>query len=140
MVDEQVIDEQLAAALDAILTSVYQVKQVSWAAPPSTTREALEDLKRFLFEQVQVIGEAEERIAGRSDSIGSPSSHNRGNLVAEAGGVEAAVEVLADRIALLASELRQRRDDIAGSDEAALLDRAAAGLTERVKRLVTAAS
>jgi hypothetical protein len=133
--DRHTVDQHLAAALDAVLTAVYQVKQVAWATPRSATRGALDDLKMFLFEQIQVIGEAEERIDGRSETLTSPSAHNRGNLVGEAGSVDAAVRVLAGRIRSLASDLRTRRDIIAGSDEAQLLDRAAAGLDERLDRV-----
>ena len=82
-----------------------------------------------------MIGEAEERIDGRSQTLASPSSHNRGNLVGESGGVDAAVGVLVGRIRLLAADLRTRADDIAGSDEADLLVRAAAGLDEHVERV-----
>ena len=128
MVDRRTVDEHLVAALDAVLTSVYQVKQVAWAHPRSPTRDALEDLKAFLFEQIQMLGDAEERIDGRSETMTSPSAHNRGNLVGEAGGIEAAVAVLESRLRALASDLRARRDLIASSDEAQLLDRAGAGL------------
>ena len=135
MVDRRTVDEHLVAALDAVLTSVYQVKQVAWAHPRSPTRDALEDLKAFLFEQIQVLGDAEERLDGRSERLPSPSAYNRGNLVGESGGVEAAVAVVEGRLRALASDLRARRDLIAPSDEAGLLDRAAAGLGERVDRL-----
>ena len=135
MVDRRTVDEHLVAALDAVLTSVYQVKQVAWAHPRSPRRDALEDVKAFLFEQIQVLGDAEERLDGRSATITSPSAYNRGNVVGEAGGVEAAVAEVESRLRALASDLRARRDLIASSDEARLLDRAAAGLEERVDRL-----
>ena len=133
MPDRSFVDQQLGEAFDRLLTAVYQVKQVAWAAPPSATRRALDDVKMFLFEQIQVIGEAEERIDGRAEALASPSAHNRGNFVGEAGSLDAAVHELASRLRSLAFDLRSRRDTIAGSEEAALLERAAAGLEDRLE-------
>ena len=132
MTDRHTVDQHLGEALDGLLTAVYQVKQVAWATPPSATRKALDDVKLFLFEQIQVIGEAEERIDGRAETLTSPSAHNRGNLVGPSGTVDAAIDELTSRLRSLAIDLRARRDTIAGSDEAQLLDRAAGGLDERL--------
>lgn len=137
MTDQRIVDQHLGAALDRVLAAVYQVKQVAWAATGSPARAALDDFLDFLVERSQALDAAEARIDGRSPDLASPSAHQRGNLVAEAGGdVDRAVDLLADHLEALAADLRARAEVIGdGADAANLVGAVAEGLAGRVARL-----
>jgi hypothetical protein len=141
MGDEGVVDEQLVAVLNEVLDAVYQAKQVSWAASGSPTRSALQEVMGFLIDQSGRFMVAEERIDGVSDAVLSPSSHQRGNVLAEVhGDVGAAVSLLAQRLESIVSDARSRATVIADSDAAQLLNALADGLEDRVHRLLLALS
>lgn len=79
---------------------------------------------------------AEERLGGRSADVSSPSSHQRGNLIAEAGGDHsAAVSLLAQRLTAIAVDARVRAAAIPDAAEQAMLYELVAGLETRVQRL-----
>ena len=138
MVDDHEIDEHLGIVLTEVLYAVYQAKQVAWAASTSPLLPHLRALVTFLIEQSGALMAAEERIDGRSPDILSPSSHQRGNIVAEHhGDITAAIAALVHRLDRLAADVRPRAAAIAGADEATLLDGLADGLDARTARLRT---
>jgi hypothetical protein len=136
--DERTVDEHLGAVLDEVLDAVYQAKQAAWSAVGSPFRADLQDLVSFLIEQSGGVMQAEERIDGRAPGIGSPSSHQRGNIVGEAGGdITAAVALLVERLDAMGEDIRTRIAAMAGADEATILDDLVAGLEARLGRLRT---
>ena len=136
MADEAIVDGHLVAVLNRVLDLVYQTKQVAWAASTSPARADLEELKSFLIDQSGRFMVAEERIGGRSPDLASPSSHNRGNLMAEAGDDHAAaVSLLAGRLRELAEDARTRAATIAGAPAVSILVELAAELEARAGRL-----
>lgn len=136
MADEHTIDDHLVAVLNGVLDAVYQAKQAAWSATTPTVREGLRELVAFLIEQSGRLMVAEERLGGRSPDVNAPSSHQRGNLVAEAGGDHhAAVVLLARRLTTLADDIRERAAAIPDATEASMLLELADGLGARVRRL-----
>lgn len=136
MAEERAVDEQLVAVLNDVLDAVYQAKQALWSATTSPARDVLRELVSFLIETSGRFMEAEERIGGRSPEVSSPSSHQRGNLVAEANGDHAqAVSLLADRLTALAVDARDRARVIPDTQEAEMLDELANGLEVRIGEL-----
>jgi hypothetical protein len=134
--DEQAIDAQLVAVLIQVLDAVYQAKQVAWSASTSPFRENLRELVAFLIDESGRLMVAEERIDGRSPDVSSPSSHQRGNLVAESHGDHGeAVARLAERLAALAIDVRARAAVIPGAAETSMLSELADGLEARLGRL-----
>lgn len=134
--DQRVIDDHLVAVLNGVLDAVYQAKQAAWSAPTPPVRECLRELVAFLIDQSGQLMVAEEQLDGRSPDVGAPSSHQRGNLVAEAGGDHAnAVAVLAHRLTGIATDARDRAATIPGTTEATLLLELAVGLERRVQRM-----
>jgi hypothetical protein len=136
MVDEHVVDEHLVAVLNEVLDAVYQAKQAAWSATDAATTAMLQDLVRFLIDQSGQFMVAEERIDGRSAAVSSPSSHQRGNLLAEADGdVATAIGLLADRLERIIEDVRARATEIPRVKEAQLLADLADGLEARVQNL-----
>lgn len=136
MTDEHDVDIQLVAVLNEVLDAVYQAKQAAWSAPTSPARDDLRELVSFLIDQSGRFMVAEERIGGRSADVSSPSSHQRGNLVTEAGGDHPkAVSLLADRLTALADDVRARAALIADATETPMLAELADGLEARITRL-----
>lgn len=136
MADEHDVDIQLVAVLNEVLDAVYQAKQAAWSAPASPVRDDLRELVSFLIDQSGRFMVAEERIDGRSPDVSSPSSHQRENLVAEAGGDHAtAVSLLAGRLAAVAVDARARAATIPDAAETAMLFELAEGLEVRIGRL-----
>ena len=135
MADEHEIDEQLVAVIDEVLDAAYQAKQVAWSASSSPLREELRELVSFLIEQSGRFMIAEERIGGRAPGLASPSTHNRGNLVVEAGGHHAAVSLVRTRVGELARDARARAAAIASAPEAQMLTELADGLEDRARGL-----
>ena len=134
--DQRAIDDHLVAVLNAILDAVYQAKQAAWSAPTPPVREDLRELVAFLIDQSGQLMVAEEQLDGRSPDVGAPSSHQRGNLVAEAGGDHAnAVAVLVRRLTGVATDARDRAATIPDTAEATLLLELAEGLERRVQRM-----
>ena len=132
MADAHEVDEHLGLVLNDVLDAVYQAKQAAWAASTSPAQAALRDLVAFLIEQSGHLMEAEERIDGRAPSISSPSSHQRGNLVADGhGDVAGAVAILVHRLDALAADARTRADAISGAQEAQILTDLADGVERR---------
>src|SRR5687767_12028935 len=107
--DERDVDQQLVAVLNEVLDAVYQAKQAAWSATTPPARDDLQELVSFLIDQSGRLMVAEERLGGRSADVTSPSSHQRGNLVAEAGGDHGqAVSLLAERVTAIAMDVRTR--------------------------------
>jgi hypothetical protein len=136
VVDERTVDEHLGAVLNGLLDAVYQAKQASWAASTSPMRAALQALVAFLIDHSGRFMVAEERIGGRADGIASPSSHQRGNILAEAhGDLGTAVSVLVQRLDALAADVRKRATAIADDAHVPLFTALAEGLQAHVARL-----
>lgn len=136
MADEQEIDDHLVAVLNQVLDAVYQAKQAAWSASTSSVRDDLRDLVAFLIDQSGLFMVAEEGLGGRSADVSSPSSHQRGNLVAEANDDHGrAVSLLADRITTIVHDARTRAAAIGDAREAHLLSELADGLETRAQRL-----
>lgn len=136
MVDQREVDVQLVAVLNEVLDAVYQAKQAAWSATPSPVREDLRELVSYLIDQSGRFMVAEERIGGRSPDVSSPSSHQGGNLIAEAGGDHRqAVALLAERLTAIAVGARARATAIPDAAETAMLTELAVGLESRVGRL-----
>jgi hypothetical protein len=136
MADEHEIDEQIVAVLNEVLDAVYQAKQAAWSASTSPAREDLRELVAFLIDQSGRLMVAEERLGGRSPEVSSPSSHQRGNLVAEAHGDHRnAVALLAQRLSAIAGDVRARAASVPGAAETSMLSELADGLEARVERL-----
>jgi len=134
MTDEREVDQHLVAVLNEVLDAVYQAKQAAWSAT-STLKQDLRELVSFLIDQSGRFMVAEEAIGGRSADVSSPSSHQRGNLVAEAGGDHGkAVAALADRLATVAADVRARLAVIPDATETAMLLELADGLDSRIRR------
>lgn len=138
MADEREVDVQLVAGLNEVLDAVYQAKQAAWSATTSPAREDLRELVSFLIDQSGRFMVAEERIGGRSADVSSPSSHQRGNLVAEAGGDHGtAISLLARRLAALALDVRARAVAVPNAAETPMFAELADGLDARITRLTT---
>lgn len=136
MADDRVVDAHLVAVLDNVLDAVYQAKQARWSASTSPDREALHDLVGFLIDQSARLMVAEERIDGRSAAVSSPSSHQRGNLLAEAGGdLDTALAALTRRLEAVVADARARAAAMPAADEVQLLVDLADGLEARIRRL-----
>lgn len=135
MADEREIDNQLVAVLNEVLDAVYQAKQAAWSATTSAARDDLREVVSFLIDQSGRFMIAEERLGGRSADVSSPSSHQRGNLIAEAGGDHStAVSLLAQRLTAIAVDARVRAAAIPDAAEVAMLYELADGLETRVQR------
>ena len=136
MADDQLVDEHLAAVLDEVLDAVYQAKQAAWSASSSAARGDLADLVSFLIDQSGRFMIAEERIDGRADAVSSPSSHQRGNLMAEArGDLATALSLLAQRLDAIVVDVRARAAQIPDASEVSMLRDLANGLETRLCRL-----
>lgn len=136
MGDESIVDEHLVAVLNEVLDAVYQAKQAAWSASTSPVRDELRDLVSFLIDQSGRFMVAEERIDGRSAAVTSPSSHQRGNLLADAGGdVTVAVGLLARRLETLVGDVRRRVETMPDVGETAMLVDLADQLEARTRRL-----
>lgn len=136
MADEHAVDAHLVAVLNEVLDAVYQAKQAAWSASTSPARAALQDLVSFLIEQSGQFMVAEERIDGRSDEVASPSSHQRGNLLAEANGdVPTAISHLVQRLRAIVADVRARAADMPDAAEAPMLTDLADGLEARIDAL-----
>jgi uncharacterized protein YukE len=134
--ERRTVDDHLVSVLNGVLDCVYQAKQASWAASTSPLGQELRELVSFLIDQSGRFMEAEERIDGRSAAVSSPSSHQRGNLVAEAGGdIRSAVSVLAAQLDALAKDARTRATSISQAPEASMLAALADGLEVRAAAL-----
>ena len=135
MADERAIDDHLVAVLNEVLDAVYQAKQAAWSATTPPVRERLQELVAFLIDQSGQLMVAEERLGGRSPDVNAPSSHQRGNLVAEAGGNHReAVALLAGRLIAIAADARARAATISDATETTLLLELAEGLEIRIQR------
>ena len=126
----------LVAVLNEVLDAVYQAKQAAWAATTSPVREDLRELVAFLIDQSGRFMVAEEQLGGRSPEVSSPSSHQRGNLLAEAhGDHRGAVMLLAHRLTAIADDARARAAAIPEAPQTSMLGELADGLEARVRRL-----
>ena len=136
MADEREVDDHLVAVVNEVLDAVYQAKQADWAASVSAHKATLDELVPFLIDQAGRFMIAEERIDGRSSAVSAPSTHQRGNLVAEANGdVEVAVSRLAQRLERIVEDARSRASVIGDAPEASMLVELADGLAERIRQL-----
>lgn len=136
MSNEQLIDRHLAEVYDAVLVTLYRVKQAAWSVSGTVFADELRALRDFLIEQSRVIDEAETRIGGRAERLSTPSSHQHGNLATESGGDPAmAVQIIAEHLGGLLADVRGRAAEIEGSEEARLLDRLAVGIAGYIARL-----
>jgi hypothetical protein len=136
MVDNETVDQHLAAVIARVIAGIQQTKQAVWSASTSERRQELNELKSFLGEQLAVLSDAEERIDGRAASITSPTGYPIRNLRTEAGGDFSAFRslVLAE-LQAVAADVRSRAGAIADAPEAELLLRVADGLDERLDAL-----
>lgn len=138
MADERDVDIQLVAVLNELLDAVYQAKPAAWAASTSPLRDDLRELVSFLIDQSGRFMVAEENIDGRSAAVRSPTSHQRGNLVAESGGDHReAVATLVGRLAAIGVDVRARAGAIPDAAETAMLFEFADGLEARIARLAS---
>ena len=136
MRDEQRIDDHLGAVFAELVDAIQETKQAVWSAGSAAQRQALEDLRRFLIEQADIVSDAEVSIAGRSPSILSPTGHHPRNLLSEAGGDRAKLlRLLLDRVTAVAGDVRRRAEEMDGTEEAVVLNRLADGIEERAERL-----
>ena len=136
MTDERSVDEHLGAILNQVLDLLYQAKQAAWSAAQSPLRSDLQDLAAYLIDQSRIVMEAEERIDGRAPGIASPSSHQRGNIVADANGdIRVAVSVLVDHLDALVDDIRARTATVPAGGEATMLTELSDGLALRRDRL-----
>jgi hypothetical protein len=134
--DERVVDEHLGFILSGVLDALYQTKQAAWSASGSPAQTHLRELVSYLIDRSGALMQAEERIHGRAPGISSPSSHQRGNLVAEGDGdLAAAIAVLVERLDALAADVRTRAAAIADAEEAPMLTDLADGLEARTTAL-----
>ena len=134
--DEAEVDRALGVCLDELIDAVQETKQAVWLTLDAEQHRALEDLRRFLVEQVAEVGAAEARIDGRSPLIVSPSARHPKNLAAEAHGDQSAMLglLLAD-LEHVAADVRRQAGLIGGRQEAQVLIRLAEGLEERLTAL-----
>jgi hypothetical protein len=134
--DDRAVDQHLVAVLNDVLDAVYQSKQAAWAASTSPAREDLQELVSFLIEQSGLLMVAEERIDGRSAAVFSPSSYQRGNLLAEArGDLTTALSLLAHRLQAIVDDARARARAMPEVEEATLLADLSKGLEARIRGL-----
>jgi hypothetical protein len=139
--DRRSIDDHLVAAYDGVLAALYETKQAAWAASTTPRAAQLRALRNLLIEQSQRLDEAESAIDGRSARVASPSSHQHGNLAAEAGGDPVrVVALLVDRLRSLVADLRVRSAVIDDHDAASLLEEVAADIAAHVEALGPSAS
>lgn len=90
----------------------------------------------YLIDQSGVLMEAEERIDGRAADLTSPSSHQRGNIVAEGhGDIATAIAVLVRRLDTIVEDVRARAAAIPDAREAPMLTDLADGLAARTSPL-----
>ena len=136
MTDDRLVDDHLVAILNKVLDAVYQAKQAAWATTGAPNGEAIKELVGFLIDWSGTLSEAEERIEGRSDEVSSPSSHQRGNLVAKANGdLAQAIRLLSELLSDLAGDIRTRTREIPDADDAPMLLELAAELDKRIETL-----
>lgn len=136
MADEDLVDQHLVAVVNEVLDVLYQAKQAAWSASTSPRRTDLQELVTFLIDQSGRFMVAEERVDGRSAAITPPSSHQRGNLIADAhGDLDAAVESLTQRLQTVIADVRARAAAIPDAPEAPMLVDLADGLDARVRHL-----
>lgn len=138
MSDEQVVDRHLVAVLNEVLDAVYQAKQAAWATTGTPRGDTVKELVAFLIEWSGALSEAEERIDGRAAEVSSPSSHQRGNLVAKAHGeLTEAIDLLSAQLRDLAVDIRRRAEELHEADETPMLLELAAGIDQRIKALAS---
>jgi hypothetical protein len=134
--DQHEVDRHLVAVLNEVLDAVYQTKQALWSASTSPARADLQALLSFLIDQSGQLMVAEERIDGRAADVASPSSHQRGNLLAEShGDLVEAIGALVKRLEALAADVRPRVRAIPGAPEAVMLTELADGVDAYILRL-----
>lgn len=139
MADEQAVDRHLVEVLDEVLDAVYQAKQAAWATTGTPRGDSVKELVAFLIEWSGSLSEAEERIDGRAAGVSSPSSHQRGNLVAKAHGeLTEAIDLLSAQLRDLAADIRSRAHEVRDAGEAPMLLELAAGIDQRIERLESA--
>lgn len=138
MTDKRLVDENLVAVLNQVLDAVYQTKQAAWSASTSPLKPGLQELVSFLIEQSGRLMVAEENIEGRSPSVSSPSSHQRGNLLADSKNDFAnALSTLVRRLESIVDDARNRVAHLGGADETTLLIELADGLERRARALTS---
>jgi hypothetical protein len=136
MSDDSILDAQLGAVLNQTLDAVYQSKQVAWGASGSPVSAQLRELVSFLIEQSHVLMEAEESLDGRADDITAPSTHQRGNVMLEAGGdISGAISGLVSQLDAVVADVRHRAAAVGGDKDVQVLVDLADGLDARVARL-----
>jgi hypothetical protein len=131
-----VIDQHLGVVLNEVLDAVYQAKQVAWATSALPGQTALRELVSFLIDPSGALMQAEEGIDGRAPEIASPSSHQRGNIVAEnTGDNDAAIADLEHRLDAVTADVRMRAKAMSDAEEWRMLAALADGLEFRTDLL-----
>lgn len=135
MTDRTPEEHHLQQAYDGLVAGIYTTKQLVWAVPPPR-REDLRAMLGYLVEQSHRVDEAEARIGGRATTMVAPSSHERRNLLSEAGNdVEVALVRYRDLVTGLADEMRDGAAVLGEGEAASMLAGIAEGLVARVERL-----
>lgn len=130
---EEIVDRELGAILDELITAIQETKQAAWSLADVDTHAALESLRSFLAGQVVVVAEAEARIGGRSRSILPPTGHRPPDLAHRAhGDRQALLAMLLADLESVVADLRDRSQRIAGSGEAEVVTALADGIDERL--------
>ena len=133
MSEIETVDQHLAAMIDQVISAIQGTKQAVWSASTSERRQALNELKSFLGEQLVALSDAEESINGRAATITSPTGRAIRNLRSEAGGDFSAFRTLVlAELRAVAANARARADAMSGAPEAELLLRVADGLDHRL--------
>lgn len=136
MADDRLVDDHLVAILNGVLDTVYQAKQAAWATTGTPRGAAVKELVAFLIDSSGTLSEAEEHIDGRSLDISSPSSHQRGNIVAKAHGeLSEVISLLSEQLNDLAADIRRRSHEIQDADDAPTLLALAAEIDKRIEIL-----
>ncbi|HEX2118772.1 MAG TPA: hypothetical protein VHF91_06285 [Acidimicrobiales bacterium] len=136
MVDEETVDAHLGEVIDKVISAIQETKQAVWSASTTERRQALNELKGFLGEQLAALSYAEERINGRARNIVTPTGHAIRNLRSEAGGeFEAFRSLVLGELRSVAADARRRAQQISGAPEAGLLVTLADGIDHRVHAL-----
>jgi hypothetical protein len=136
MADDRELDHQLVAVTNELLDAVYQAKQAAWPAGGTPLGVALHELVTYLIDESHAVMDAEANLGGPSPDVTAPSTHQRGNLMAEVhGDLAAAVATLVDRLQAVVDDIRTRSSGLGEAGQVDLLVALADGLERRLDDL-----